>query len=140
MIKKIIGVFVLFLLFVGCGKDEGRYIPNVLVNYRMSEAEFSIKAKNQIFLLPEGLGYGVAGLLIYKVSPGNYITYDRCSSVNPEKRCQVVPDDNSITVTDPCSGAKFLLLDGSPQKAPAVRYLKVYRTSVGSDGMINVSN
>lgn len=137
MIKRITGAFVVLLLFMGCGKDEGTYIPNVLVNYRISEAEFINTAKNRILLVPN---MGVAGLMIIKVAPGNYVAFDQCSSVNPEQRCKVVPDDNLITATDPCSGAKFLLLDGSPQKAPAVRYLKVYRTSVGSDGMINVSN
>lgn len=137
MIKKITGAFVGLLLFVGCGKDEGVYIPNVLVNYPITEAEFSIKADKGILLVDN---QGVAGLMIIKLAPGSYITFDRCSSVNPEQRCKVVPDDNLITATDPCSGAKFLLLDGSPQKAPAVRYLKVYRTSVGSGGRINVSN
>lgn len=137
MIKKITGAFVGLLLFVGCGKDEGMYIPNVLVNYPITEAEFSIKANNGILLVDN---QGVAGLMIIKLAAGSYITFDRCSSVNPEQRCKVVPDDNLITATDPCSGAKFLLLDGSPQKAPAVRYLKVYRTSVGSGGRINVSN
>ncbi|MBB2151843.1 Rieske (2Fe-2S) protein [Pedobacter gandavensis] len=137
MIKRITGTLVIFLLLVGCGKDEGRYIPNVLVNYRISEAEFNIRAKDRILVVPN---IGVAGLMIVKITPGNYITFDQCSSVNPDQRCKVTPDDNLITATDPCSGAKFLLLDGSPQKAPAVRYLKVYRTSVGSDGMINVSN
>ncbi|WP_316746645.1 hypothetical protein [Pedobacter gandavensis] len=137
MIKKITGAFVILLLFVGCGKDNGVYIPNVLVNYRISEAEFSIKAKSGILVVPN---IGVAGLMIIKQGPSGYVAFDQCSSVNPDQRCKVVPDDNLITATDPCSGAKFLLLDGSPQKAPAVRYLKVYRTSIGSDGLINVSN
>lgn len=137
MIKKIAGAFVVLLLFAGCGKDEGVYIPNVLVNYPITEAEFSIRAKDNILLVDN---QGVAGLMIVKVAPKNYIAFDRCSSVNPEQRCKVSPDDNLITATDPCSGAKFLLLDGSPQKAPAVRNLKVYRTSLGSGGMINVSN
>ncbi|WP_316823200.1 hypothetical protein [Pedobacter gandavensis] len=137
MIKKITGAFVVLLLFAGCGKDEGTYIPNVLVNYPLTETEFSIRAKDNILLVDN---QGVAGLMIVKLAPRNYIAFDRCSSVNPEQRCKVTPDDNLITATDPCSGAKFLLLDGSPQKAPAVRYLRVYRTSVGSGGMINVSN
>ncbi|WGQ12314.1 hypothetical protein QG516_11825 [Pedobacter gandavensis] len=137
MIKKITCAFVVLLLFIGCGKDEGMYIPNVLVNFQITEAEFSIKATDNILLVDN---QGVAGLMIIKLAPSSYVAFDRCSSVNPEQRCKVVPDDNLITATDPCSGAKFLLLDGSPQKAPAVRYLKVYRTSVGSGGRINVSN
>jgi nitrite reductase/ring-hydroxylating ferredoxin subunit len=39
---------------------------------------------------------------------------------------KVTIDEGSITATDPCTGAKFLLTDGSPAKAPAVRNLKAY--------------
>jgi nitrite reductase/ring-hydroxylating ferredoxin subunit len=53
-----------------------------------------------------------------------------CSSVNPQKRCAVVPDDPNLTATDPCSGAKFSLFDGSPVKAPAARSLKQYRVII----------
>ncbi|WP_073237761.1 Rieske (2Fe-2S) protein [Pedobacter caeni] len=139
MIKRITGALMLLLLFAGCGKDEGSYIPNILVNYRISIQQFKIesaKTTNGILTVDN---YGVAGLIIIEVAPRSYVAFDRCSSVNPEQRCQVVAD-NRFTATDPCSGAKFSLIDGSPSKAPAVRYLKSYRVHIGSDDMINVSN
>jgi nitrite reductase/ring-hydroxylating ferredoxin subunit len=139
MIKRITGMFVLLLLFAGCGKDDGSYIPNVLVNYHITAADFSITAKNGVMSIDN---IGVAGIMIVKLTPNHYVAFDRCSSVNPEQRCKVIVDESGITATDPCSGAKFLLTDGSPQKAPAVRALKAYQVSVTGigNGQINVSN
>ncbi|AOM77144.1 hypothetical protein [Pedobacter steynii] len=139
MIKRITGALVLLLLFAGCGKDDGSYIPNVLVNYHITAAAFSDKAVNGVLMVDD---IGVAGIMVIKITPTNYVAFDRCSSVNPEQRCKVTVDNGGITATDPCSGAKFLLTDGSPQRAPAVRYLKSYRVSVsglGSNDII-VSN
>jgi hypothetical protein len=114
----------LFLIsLVSCKKDEGDRIPEVYVRYDITKLEFDQNNINGILLVD---GHGVAGLIIYKTSNNTYKAYDRCSSVEPSKKCAVVPDE-SFTVTDPCSGAKFFLMDGSPAKAPAVRSLKEYR-------------
>ncbi len=122
MIKRNIVLCFLLLLLMSCAK-QGVYIPDVAVNYKVTIQEFKISAKNNVFLVA---GEGVAGLLVVKTAFG-YKAYDRCSSVNPEARCAVVADEGSITATDPCTGAKFLLTDGSPAKSPAVRNLKAYR-------------
>lgn len=128
----------LILLFARCGKDNGAYIPNVPVNYNVTVVEFKIRSAetNGILLVPD---QGVAGLMIVS-TPNGYAAFDRCSSVNPQNLCKVTPDPTGITATDPCTGAKYLLTDGSPQKAPAVRYLKSYRTTLQGGTMINVSN
>lgn len=117
----------LILLFGACAKDDGSRIPDVYVNYSIPANDPSISALNT----PGGAvlvnGHGVAGLIIYNASGKGLVAYDRCSSVNPEKKCAVTLDDPSLTVTDPCSGAKFSLFDGTPVKAPAVRSLKQYQ-------------
>jgi nitrite reductase/ring-hydroxylating ferredoxin subunit len=118
-----------FLLLISCSKDETGRIWDVPVNYRVTLQEFQIKNQNNVLLVNDK---GVAGLIIYKRPDGGFSAFDRCSSVNPEKKCAVIPDDPSLTATDPCSGAKFSLYDGAPVKAPAVRSLKQYQ--------INVSN
>ena len=138
MIKKITGAFVLLLLFAGCGKDDGSYIPNVLVNFNISVQEFKIVSVKTDGILTVD-NQGVAGLIIIEKAPRVYVAFERCSSVNTEQRCKVIAD-NRFVATDPCSGAKFSLIDGGPQKKPAVRYLKSYRVSLGSDDRINVSN
>ncbi|MEJ7557633.1 MAG: hypothetical protein WKF66_04945 [Pedobacter sp.] len=126
---------ILMLTVCSCGKESDN-IPNVFVQYSVTVQEFNIKATNRVLLVQ---GHGVKGLMVVAVGSG-YLAFDRCSSVNPQSGCAVEPDDNGITATDPCTGAKYLLTDGSPQKAPAVRSLKMYTTSFRGGQVINVSN
>ncbi|TKC04759.1 hypothetical protein FA048_18940 [Pedobacter polaris] len=121
--KRLLGLLMLFLV-ASCGKEEYN-IPDVPVNYNVTLVEFGIKAVNNVLLVPNK---GVAGLIIIR-TPNGFVAFDRCSTVNPEKACSINPDDSGFTATDPCTGAKFSLLDGSPQKAPAERNLKSYRVS-----------
>ena len=127
-------VFTMFL-FASCGKD-GSYVPDTYVNYRISITEFNTKKTDGVLLVPN---VGVAGIMIVQSGSG-YVAFDRCSAVNPENLCKVAPDDTGITATDPCTGAKWLLLDGSPQKAPAVKNLKQYAVSVQGGQIIQITN
>ncbi|WP_412465845.1 hypothetical protein [Pedobacter sp. KLB.chiD] len=136
MMKYLYSILFLILMVTGCGKDEG-FIPDVPVNYNVTITEFSLKAVNNVLIVSN---HGVGGLLIVKTPLGGYVAFDRCSTVNPEKICKVAPDDSGVTATDPCSGAKFSLLDGSPQKAPAVRSLKTYNISLQGNTLLHVSN
>jgi len=119
-----------------CGKDSSSAIPDVPVDYRVSVQEFNIKNRNGIMIVN---GYGVAGLILTN-SSGYYQAFDRCSTVNPEKRCPVVPDDTGLQATDTCSGGKFSLYDGAPVKAPAKKNLKQYSVIVTGGSLIQVSN
>ncbi|MDB5012504.1 MAG: hypothetical protein JWQ25_706 [Daejeonella sp.] len=121
---KLIGFYVMLFFVLSCAKDNAGRIPNVYLSYRISLQEFQIKSTNGLLLVKNE---GVAGLIIYRRPAGDYVAFDRCSSVNPEQKCAVVPDDPSLTATDPCSGAKFSLDDGAPVKAPAKRSLKQYQ-------------
>ncbi|GGI27373.1 hypothetical protein [Pedobacter mendelii] len=134
--KKIFSSLLVFVLFTSCGKEEN-YIPEVVVNYSVTVTEFSLKATNNVLLVANN---GVAGLIIVKTPLGGYVVFDRCSTVNPEKLCKIVPDDSGLTATDPCSGAKFSLFDGSPQKAPAEKSLKSYNISLQGNNLIKVTN
>lgn len=117
------------ILISACGKD-GSYIPNAYVNYHITIQEFQFRKSASGVLLVSN--QGVAGLIIFQRADGVYLAFDRCSSVNPEQKCAVVPDDTGITATDPCSQSKFSLYDGSPVKAPATRSLKQYQVAVSS--------
>ncbi len=134
--KYLYVILCLALTFSGCGKG-GNYIQEVAVNYQITLTEFSLKAVNNILLVSN---YGVSGLIIVKTPLGGYVAFDRCSSVNPELKCKVTPDEGGLTATDPCSGAKFSLFDGSPQKAPAQRSLKIYNISLQQGAILNVTN
>ncbi|SFA56072.1 hypothetical protein SAMN04488511_115114 [Pedobacter suwonensis] len=136
MTKYLYSILFVLLMVTGCGKNQG-FIPEVPVNYNVTITEFSLKAVNNVLVVSNN---GVGGLLIVKTPLGGYVAFDRCSTVNPEKICKVIPDDSGVTATDPCSGAKFSLLDGSPQKAPAERSLKAYNISLQGNTLLHVSN
>jgi nitrite reductase/ring-hydroxylating ferredoxin subunit len=122
----ILSVFTLF----SCSKNDENRIPDAYVNYSVTLQEFNINAKNGLLLVTNRENIGVAGLIIYKRADNSYAAYDRCSSVNPQQRCAIVPDEPNLTATDPCSGAKFSLFDGSPVKAPATRGLREYQVII----------
>lgn len=123
---------ILWMLFaiLSCNKDNLDRIPDAYVNYEITLQEFNIKNNNGVLLVNKREDTGVAGLIIFRRPDNVYVAYDRCSSVNPQQRCAIVPDDPNLTATDPCSGAKFSLFDGSPVKAPAKRPLKEYQVII----------
>ncbi|HEY1063651.1 MAG TPA: hypothetical protein VGE44_18310 [Daejeonella sp.] len=125
-------IVLISLSLLSCTKDGLDRIPEAYVNYRITIQEFNIKNKNGLLLVNKMDNTGVAGLIIYRRADNAYVAFDRCSSVNPQNRCAVVPDDPNLTATDPCSGAKFSLFDGSPVKAPAKRPLKEYKVIISN--------
>ena len=125
-------IVLISLSLLSCTKDGLDRIPEAYVNYRITIQEFNIKNKNGLLLVNKMDNTGVAGLMIYRRSDNAYVAFDRCSSVNPQSRCAVVPDDPNLTATDPCSGAKFSLFDGSAVKAPAKRPLKEYKVIISN--------
>ncbi len=128
------GIVILFIFIslLSCTKDSLNRIPEAFVNYRITIQEFNMKNKNGLLVVEKMNNTGVAGLLIYRRADNAFVAFDRCSSVNPQSRCAVVPDDPNLTATDPCSGAKFSLFDGSAVKAPAKRPLKEYRVLISN--------
>lgn len=125
-------IVLISIILLSCTKDGLDRIPEAYVNYRITIQEFNIKNKNGLLLVNKMDNTGVAGLIIYRRADNAYVAFDRCSSVNPQNRCAVVPDDPNLTATDPCSGAKFSLFDGSPVKAPAKRPLKEYKVIISN--------
>lgn len=123
--SKVTWFLMLAVMLAGCGKASN-VVPDVSVNLTLPLTDPRLLNLNS----PGGAviinGYGVCGLIVYRTLTGGYAAYDRCSTVNPDKRCAVVLDAGAFTATDPCSGAKFLLEDGSPAKAPATIALKAY--------------
>ena len=130
--KQLCTAFLLLFLFAGCGK-QGNVVPNVAVNFQVQlniPQYSSLKSQGSAVIVN---GYGVAGVIVANTIYG-YRAYDRCSAYEPEKRCAVTIDDSKILVTDPCSGSKWLLQDGTPSKAPAVRSLKPYNVYIDPSG------
>jgi len=129
--KKIILLLAVSLTFLSCGKS-GDAIPDVAVNFSAALTDPRVSALN----VPGGAvliaGYGVAGLILYREADGSYAAYDRCSSYMPQNHCAVTLDSGNFTCTDPCSGSKFSLIDGTPVKAPATKALRSYNIVVSN--------
>src|SRR5690554_3954280 len=106
-----IAAFSLLLLPVACKKGGCNVIENVPVMEQVSMVQYSqLYVPNGVAVTDRG---GAAGLIIVNTGDG-YIAYDRCSTVNPEKRCAVVVEENGVVAKDPCSGARYVLVNGSP--------------------------
>jgi nitrite reductase/ring-hydroxylating ferredoxin subunit len=136
--RKILLLITIVLTGLACGKG-GDVIPSVAVNFQASLTDPRVSALNVAGGAVLINGYGVAGLILYREPDGTYAAYDRCSSYMPQNHCAVTLDPGNFTVTDPCSGAKFSLADGTPVKAPATRSLRSYSINV-SNFEIFVSN
>jgi len=138
---KSLGIALLLLFAISaCGK-QGNVVPNVSVNFQLqlNDPKYSpLRSPGNVVIVDDR---GVAGVIVCRNFDGSYVAYDRCSAYEPEKRCAVTIDDNKLLVTDPCSGAKWLLQDGTPNKAPAVRSLKAYNVYIdASRNYLTVSN
>jgi nitrite reductase/ring-hydroxylating ferredoxin subunit len=128
--KRLGYLAVLVIWCMGCAKT-GEVVPNVGVYFQATLSDPKLIALKSIGGAVTIDGHGVAGLIIYH-SPYGYVAYDRCSSYEPSKRCAVKLDDPTLTATDPCSGSKFSLMDGTPVKAPATRALKAYAVNTNT--------
>ena len=109
-----IGLSVVLLLPAACKKGGCNVIPYVPVNrIPFSTAQYPELVGLYGFAMLKG---GVAGIIVVNTSDG-FIAYDRCSTVDPERRCAVeVKEENPLVAVDPCSKAEYILLNGSPSK------------------------
>ena len=140
--RNIIGVLFLLILGTSCAK-ESNLVPNVAVNFNSPLTDPRLSRLSTAGGAVSLTGYGVAGIIIYRRADNAYMAYDRCSTVSPEQRNAITIDDPNLTATDPVSGAKYSLYDGSPVKAPAKTSLRQYNVTItgnASNGTIHVSN
>ncbi|MCK5856608.1 MAG: hypothetical protein KAG64_03910 [Bacteroidales bacterium] len=130
-------LFVLLLLSSswGCNKKiTHESIPNVAVNLYLD-----ISSTMYIELSTIG-GYvyltgGYKGVVVYRVSPDEFVAYDRACPFDPKDACSRIQMQSSgIILVDSCCGSTFSILDGSIINGPATQPLKRYRTQY--DGQI----
>ena len=106
--------FTAFLVPVSCKKGGCNVVDYRPFNITISLVEFS---ELLLLMQPVALGAergGIAGLIVMQVSDREYVAFDRCSTVNPGKRCAVELEGDGPVAVDPCSGAKYILTNGSP--------------------------
>lgn len=119
-------LFIIALLISACGKDSCRQMSNVTVNTPISRGEHLDVYAVGGHVYAQG---GVCGLIVYNTGSG-LVAYDRCSTVGSGNSPVKV---EGLTIVDPTSGAKWLLMDGSPA---AVATCSLWRYTVVSAGDI----
>jgi hypothetical protein len=106
--QHIVVAFSLFLLS-SCFSGACDVIPNVTFHTSLNRGSHLNVYSAKGWVYATG---GVCGLIVYNTGDG-LMAYDRCSTVNPNAKNRVKVEENVIIVDDD-SGAKWLLLDGSP--------------------------
>jgi nitrite reductase/ring-hydroxylating ferredoxin subunit len=126
--NKIIFLLALSLVFSGC-KKEDENVPNTPV-------DISIYVNNPSFVNISVIGGwtyvtgGIRGILIYRKSNTEFMTYDRNCTYQSNQPCAtVVVDATNIAATDTCCHSKFSLYDGSVYQGPASAPLKAYNNT-----------
>ena len=131
MLNKYIGLVMFIMLSAACAKEN--YLPNVPVNFSSPLTDPRLSRLSTAGGAVSITGYGIAGLVIYRRADNAYVAFDRCSTVNPAQKNAITLDDPNLTATDPVSGAKYSLYDGSPVKAPAKTSLKQYSVTIAGN-------
>lgn len=132
-------LLVLFIvLTISCRRDEG-IIPFVPVN-------FAINLNNPAYVdlnpIPSWLyvSGGSKGILIYRSSQDQFMTYDRHSPYEVDEGCICAVDSSNLIIEDPCSGSRFLITDGSILEGPATRPLQQYNNSFDGTSILSIYN
>ncbi len=132
MKNKFLGLIMVIILSASCAKEEN-FLPNIPVNFSSPLTDPRLSRLSSAGGAVSLSGHGIAGLVIYRRADNAYVAYDRCSTVNPDQKNAIILDDPNLTATDPVSGAKYSLYDGSPVKAPAVTSLKQYSVTIAGN-------
>jgi len=132
MLNRYSGLLMMIILGTSCAKEEN-YLPDVPVNFSSPITDPRLSRLSSAGGAVSINGHGIAGIIIYRRADNAYVAYDRCSTVNPDQKNAIEIDDPTLTATDPKSGAKYLLYDGSPVKAPAETSLKKYSVTIAGN-------
>ena len=126
--KQLLVVLVLIsAIHFGCKKSSDN-IPRVPVNEYIN---LSLPSYNSLNIAGNWIYYpaGNKGLIIYKVSDGNFTALDRTCSYDPTVGTSIVYGiSNNIYGVDSVCGSRFSLIDGSVFKGPATHSLLRYQT------------
>jgi nitrite reductase/ring-hydroxylating ferredoxin subunit len=82
---------------------------------------------------------GSEGIIIYRNNTDEFSAYDRHAPINIEDECQIKVNDDNITIEDPCTGSRWLIIDGSLIEGPAIQGLESYNATF-VDPVLHVYN
>ncbi len=113
--------------FLKCSKNEN--------NVPLTRVDISVNINQPAYFNLTAIGGweylqgGSMGLLVYRYSQDEIRAFDRHSTYRPEDRCRVEVDSSNLFAVDPCSGSRFLIIDGSVERGPAGAPLQQYQTN-----------
>jgi nitrite reductase/ring-hydroxylating ferredoxin subunit len=122
-------IFIISFCFCNCSKEEDANIPLVTVNYTINtnDPAYNAVSTSGTWMYLNG---GSRGIILYRVSAGEFNAYDRHCTYDSGNSCALVSvEASNISAKDDCCGSKFLITDGSVIKNPASLPLKQYKTS-----------
>jgi nitrite reductase/ring-hydroxylating ferredoxin subunit len=142
MMKRyiLLGIIIYLTFLINACERTEHPVPNVPVQVVLHVSDPQFMPINVI----GGSTYyngGSRGLIIYRQSQEEFITFDRHCPFQPEDICGKVMFDptSSFTLIDTCCGSKFYLTDGNIQDGPARNPLRRYLTEY--DGVkITITN
>ncbi len=141
--KSISNLFLLLVLlsvaFLSCDKNEGPEVDPGFVNIFIQPNSTEYIELNS----PGGWVYLYAnppsrGIIVYRVNQDDFVAYDRTPTYKPDSCCitepdlectRLVMDESGILVNDTCTGAQYIILDGSVTIGPAVYALYAFQTN-----------
>lgn len=107
-----ISLLILSVIQLGCGKGSCNVVPAIGGGggrgFLLGEYA-ELRLPNGVAVSDDG---GIAGLIVINLGGGNYVAYDRYSTV--QGGCPIEVEEGNLTAIDPCTKARYLLLNGSP--------------------------
>ena len=120
--------FLPFLLCQSKCNDSDQFIPYVPVDF-----EINIDLPAYIDLsVPSGhiaVSGGSQGLILYRYTLDQFVALDRHATADIPAGCQVQVEEDGLILTDPCSNAQWLIIDGSVVDGDASLPLHRYATA-----------
>lgn len=120
------------MLFSACSKNGCHVFQTVPFQYIASYTQYGgLTVAGGYVELDQ---VGTSGLIIVNTTNG-IKAYDRRSTVNPENGCKVNVETGGQTAIDPCTQARYILINGAPASV-AECPLREYSVSYQQNGVL----
>ena len=128
----------IILISTGCNNDQNGipYFPINITIYTDDPQWIGLAATGGF----EYVSGGSKGLIVFRISPDEFMAYERHTPYQPDQDCRVTVDSTGIVAEDmDCSGSRFNLFNGSVIEGPATLPLHAYRTTF-INGVLTINN
>lgn len=133
--NKILSLTIVFLsiFIIESCKDDDSNIPyadvNIYINVNSTQYIGLNSVGGSVYLTG-----GFRGIIVYRLSPEEFVAFERTCPYDPEiSTARVEVESSGLTVIDSTCGSRFILIDGSVYSGPATKSLKSYRTNFNGE-------